>query len=92
LPWDGEPIEARCHPDVAQGIPDGARAQVRSRIATMTVRLRHDPAMRRDLLLVPKGGWLRHDAAANVLVRAEATDLGLGAAYYDEHVRLEAVS
>lgn len=92
LPWNGEPLEARCHPDAAQGIPDGAAACVRSRLASMTVRLRHDAAVRRDLLLIPKGGWLRHGAAANALVHAEATDLGLGAAYYDEHVRLEAVS
>jgi hypothetical protein len=56
------------------------------------VRLRHDPDLRRDLLVVPKGGWLRHGAAANALVRAETTDLGLGAAYYDEPVRLEAAT
>ena len=59
------------------------------RAGTLEVVLQHDPALRRDMLLVPKGGWLQHGRAANALVRARATDLGGGAAYYDEHVRLE---
>ena len=92
VPWDGEPIEARCHPDSAAGVPDGGRARVTSRLASMVVRLRHDADLRRDLLVVPKGGWLRHGAASNALVRAVTTDLGLGAAYYDEPVRLEAAT
>jgi predicted molibdopterin-dependent oxidoreductase YjgC len=83
------PLRARCHPAVAAGIADGAPARVVSRLGTRTVTLHHDPALRRDQLLLPKGGWLRHGRAANALVRARATDLGLGAAYYDEHVRLE---
>ena len=90
VPWDDEPVEARCHPDSAAGVPDGGRARITSRIGSMRVRLRHDPDLRPDLVVVPKGGWLRHGAAANALVRAATTDLGLGAAYYDERVRLEA--
>jgi anaerobic selenocysteine-containing dehydrogenase len=88
--WDG-PIEARCHPDAAPGVRDGAEAQVTSRWGTMRVRLRHDPQMRPDMLVIPKGGWLRDGAAANVLVEARTTDIGLGAAYYDERVRIEPV-
>jgi anaerobic selenocysteine-containing dehydrogenase len=88
---DGMPLEARCHPDVARGIADGQVAMLRSRTGTLRVRVRHDATMRRDLVVVPKGGWLRSGHAANALVRARETDLGMGAAYYDEHVRLEVV-
>jgi anaerobic selenocysteine-containing dehydrogenase len=83
------PLTARCHPAAAVGIPDGAPARVASRAGTLAVTLRHDPALRADLLLIPKGGWLQHGRAANALVRARATDMGLGAAYYDERVRIE---
>lgn len=88
--WDGRPLEASCHPQSANGIADGAVADVVSRIGRIRVVLRHDPRMRPELLVVPKGGWLAHGSAANVLVRARPTDSGLGAAYYDEQVRLEA--
>jgi hypothetical protein len=35
-----------------------------------------------------KGGMMRHQRCANVLVRAEESDFGGGAAYYDQPVRL----
>ena len=89
-PWDGAPIEARCHPEVAAGIADGSEVWLVSRVARMRARLRHDPELRRDMLLIAKGGWLRH-GCANALVRARLTDAGEGAAYYDEGVRLEPV-
>ena len=90
-PWDGLPFEARCHPDAAPGIASGAEAVIVSRIGRLRVRLRHDAAMRRDMIVMPKGGWLKHGNAANTLVRARLTDAGEGAAYYDESVRLEPI-
>jgi hypothetical protein len=53
------------------------------------VLLQLDERLHPDLVQVPKGGWLRHGQAANSLIHAAATDMGLGAAYYDEPVRLE---
>ncbi|MFQ5600124.1 MAG: molybdopterin-dependent oxidoreductase [Candidatus Krumholzibacteriia bacterium] len=88
-PIAGRPLEARCHPEAAPWATDGAPALLRSRIGHLQVVVRFDPGLRRDVVLVPKGGWLKHGQAANSLVRAEATDMGLGAAYYDEPVRLE---
>jgi len=92
VPIDGVPLEARCHPDAARGIADGATALLRSRVGSMRVIVCHDAALRRDLVVVAKGGWLRSGHAANALVRARETDLGQGAAYYDEHVRLEVLA
>jgi hypothetical protein len=54
----------------------------------MTVRVHHDRAQRRDVVIVPKGGHLREGRCANALIRARTTDLGEGGALYDERVRL----
>jgi anaerobic selenocysteine-containing dehydrogenase len=85
-------LEATLHPEATAGIPDGALALLESRIGRMTVRVRHDADQRRDVVLLPKGGHLRDGRCANVLVRARTTDLGEGAAYYDEGVRLRALA
>ncbi len=82
------PAEARVHPEAAPGIADGTLARVESRIGEMLVRVIHDTNLRKDLLLVAKGGWLHRGRCANALVRARLTDAGEGAAYYDETVRL----
>ena len=59
-----------------------------SEVATIRVRLEFDRRQRRDVALMPKGGWLSHGRCANLLVRAKATDAGGGAVYYDTPVRL----
>ena len=88
---DGTPgghIAATVHPEAAPGFGDGDLAVVESEIASMTVRLRFDARQRRDVLLVPKGGWLASGQCANALVPARLTDAGGGAVYYDTPVRL----
>ena len=82
------PPEATVHPDAAPGFGNGDIAEVESEIATLTVRLRFDDRQRRDVLLLPKGGWLSRGACANVLVPPRETDAGGGAVYYDTPVRL----
>ncbi|MFO0579574.1 MAG: molybdopterin-dependent oxidoreductase [Polyangia bacterium] len=82
------PAVVTLHPDAAPGIADGALARLESRIAGLTVRVRLDPAQRRDVALMPKGGHLRQGQCANALIRASLTDAGEGGALYDEPVRL----
>jgi len=82
------PAVVTVHPDAGHGISDGALAQLQSAIGSMTVRVRHDDRQRRDVALLSKGGHLRDGRCANLLTRARATDLGGGAAFYDEAVRL----
>jgi anaerobic selenocysteine-containing dehydrogenase len=86
------PAEARVHPDVAGGIPDGARATLRSALGAITVTVVHDGAMRRDVVVLPKGGSLGRGRCANAITRARLTDAGEGAALYEEPVRLEALA
>lgn len=81
-----EPLEARLHPQAALGLANGAYARLEGRAGGLRVRLRHDPTMRRDMVVLDKGGWLAYGRCANALVRAVKTDIGDGAAYYDETV------
>jgi hypothetical protein len=86
------PAAVTVHPDAGHGIPDGGLAQLQSAIGSMTVRICHDDRQRRDVALLAKGGHLRDGRCANLLTRARATDLGGGAAFYDEAVRLAPAS
>jgi anaerobic selenocysteine-containing dehydrogenase len=76
------------HPDAAGGIAEGELCRLESVIGSMTVRVRHDPQQRRDVAIIPKGGHYRDGRCANALLQARTTDLGEGAALYDERVRL----
>lgn len=83
------PVVARLHPSVSP-VADGAEAVLRSAIGTMRVRVKLDPELRPDIVVVPKGGGLAAGACANALTRARVTDLGEGGALYEEGVRVEA--
>jgi anaerobic selenocysteine-containing dehydrogenase len=86
----GGPAVCTVHPDVASaaGLADGALGRLQSGIGEIAVRVRCDPAQRRDLALIPKGGHLRDGRCANALIRARTTDMGEGGALYDQGVRL----
>jgi anaerobic selenocysteine-containing dehydrogenase len=82
------PAVATVHPAAAGGLADGALARLESRVSSLVVRIAHDPAQRRDVVLVPKGGHRKDGRCANSLVQARTTDLGEGGALYDERVRI----
>ena len=87
MPQEGF-VSASVHPDAANGIADGQLCRLESRVSEMTVRLRYDLRQRRDVVILPKGGHMRAGRCANVLVRARTTDMGEGAALYDERIRI----
>jgi hypothetical protein len=80
------PLPATVHPDAAPGFQDGEHATVRSEISELTVTLQFDSRQRRDVVLVPKGGWLSAGRCANSLVPAQETDAGGCAVYHDTPV------
>lgn len=85
----GEHLTVTVHPDSAPAdARDGTLVVVESARGSLTARLRLDPAQRRDVALVPKGGHFDRGQSANALIDAVPTDLGLGAAYLDCQVRL----
>ncbi len=79
---------ATVHPDAVPGLADGAIARLETELGAMRVQVAHDPAQRRDVVIVPKGGHYDAGRAANALIRARTTDLGEGGALYDERARL----
>lgn len=81
-------LTATCHPAAANGFKDGDAVRLESAIGSIRVKLRHDPAQRRDVVVVPKGGNYDRGNCANALIRARLTDEGEGSAYQDCRVRL----
>lgn len=81
-------LPATIHPSAAGGLSDGAPAIIRSELGQLEVRLKFDARQRPDVLLVPKGGWLKDGRCGNALVRAEVTDAGECAVYLDTAVSL----
>ena len=85
----GERLLVTLHPDAAPaGAADGAHVVVESELGSLPARLCLDPAQRRDVAVVPKGGAFDRGLSANALIEAVPTDLGLGAAYLDCRVRV----
>ncbi|MCB9898261.1 MAG: molybdopterin-dependent oxidoreductase [Planctomycetes bacterium] len=89
LPRDGRAPRVVVHPDASAGIADGGDGRLVSRLGALDVRVVHDPAARRDVALMEKGGMARDGGCPNDILPAVETDAGGGAAYYDEPVRLE---
>lgn len=81
-------LPATVHPDSAAGFNADEVVTLESEHGQLTVRLKLDPNQRRDIALVPKGGWLNRGRCANTLIKAETTDVGDCAVYYDTPVRI----
>lgn len=86
-----ELTEARVHPQTAGELTDGSEVSLETRRGRMTVRLRHDDQVHPRLVVLPKGRMLRQGGCVNQLIEARETDLGGGANYYEEPVRLAAL-
>lgn len=92
--WSGQGLGERVwiavHPDAVPGLAAGAIVRVESVTGAIEAELRLDPAQRRDVAILPKGGHYDRGHSANALIAARATDMGLGAAYLDCLVRIVA--
>jgi anaerobic selenocysteine-containing dehydrogenase len=47
------------------------------------------PDLHPDVVIYRRGDWISQGGGVNQLITAELTDIGSGAAYYDQYVRLE---
>ena len=72
------------------GVADGDVAALVSPRGRFEVRVRVDPTLRPDIVVVPKGGWHKHGRNMNVLIEPRFT-AGTGSAFNQNFVRLEAV-
>jgi len=86
------PLMARVSPSVAAsaGLHDGEMAALVSAHGRLEARLSFDPALRPDVVLLPKGGWHKHGRNMNVLVAPRFT-AGTGSAFNENFVRLERI-
>lgn len=81
-------LPATVHPDSASGFNADDIVGLESEHGQLIVRLKLDSNQRRDIVLVPKGGWLNKGRCANALIKAQTTDAGDCAVYYDTPVRI----
>jgi anaerobic selenocysteine-containing dehydrogenase len=47
------------------------------------------PGLHPDAVVYRRGDWIKFGGGANQLIEARLTDMGIGAAFYDQYVRLE---
>lgn len=86
----GEHTWVCAHPDAVPGLAEGDLVRVRSASGSLQARLTLDDKQRKDLAIMPKGGHFDTGQSANALIAAAPTDIGLGAAYLDCRVQIEA--
>ncbi len=85
-----EPPICTIHPTAApKGLTNDQLARLVSPIGWLLVRLRFDPEVWAGGCVVHRGGALHLGRCVNSLVEAQSTDVGRGAAFYDQPVRLE---
>jgi anaerobic selenocysteine-containing dehydrogenase len=62
-----------------------------SPLGRLQVSVQALPDLHPDVVIYRRGDWISRGGGVNQLIAAELTDIGSGAAYYDQYVRLENV-
>jgi len=73
------------------GVEAGRQGTLTSPEGCMRVVTQELDGLHPEVVLCRRGGWLKHGEGANQLIKDRLTDLGNGAAFYDQYVRLEPV-
>ncbi len=84
----GELARVTVHPAAVPGFAQGDEVLIESAVGSIPAQLVFDEDQRPDLAIIPKGGHFDRKQSANALIQAVPSDLGLGAAYLDQHVRI----
>ncbi|MBN2299368.1 MAG: molybdopterin-dependent oxidoreductase [Deltaproteobacteria bacterium] len=81
----------RLAPDCAYlaGIDRGKDVYLVSPLGRLKVRVELLDGLHSGTVIYRRGGWMNMGGGANQLIAASLTDMGTGAAYYDQYVRLE---
>jgi len=69
----------------------GKPAALVSPLGRLQVSVQALPDLHPDVVIYRRGDWISRGGGVNQLIAAELTDIGSGAAYYDQYVRLENV-
>jgi anaerobic selenocysteine-containing dehydrogenase len=86
-----EPLVLWVHPGAegAESMESGREATAVSPLGRIRVELRFDSSLHPAVALCRRGGWLRGQAGVNRIIEPRVTDLGVGAAYYAQRIRIE---
>lgn len=60
-----------------------------SPLGRLKVRVEVTPGLHPEVALYRRGDWMKLGGGANQLIAAELTDIGNGAPFYQQYVRLE---
>jgi anaerobic selenocysteine-containing dehydrogenase len=85
-----EPLPVSLHPETARGLglSDGEDVYIKSPLGMMPAVLNLDEGLHPEVLLAPRGGWLKTGRGVNALIAPRVTDRGHTAAYYRQKVIL----
>jgi anaerobic selenocysteine-containing dehydrogenase len=67
------------------------RVELVSSLGRLKVTVQTLPGIHPDAVIYRRGDWISRGGGINQLIAARLTDIGTGAAYYDQYVRLENV-
>jgi anaerobic selenocysteine-containing dehydrogenase len=83
--------EAWVAPDnpVLPGIDRSRDVYLASPLGRLKIRLQTMPGLHPKVVLYRRGDWMSRGGGINQLIAAGISDLGSGATFYDQHVRLE---
>lgn len=76
------------NPDLP-GIRDDRKTYLVSPLGRLRVKVQTDPRLHPDVVVYRRGDWIQCGGGANQLIASRVTDLGEGAAFYSQYVRLE---
>ena len=76
------------NPDLL-GIRDDRKTYLVSPLGRLQVKVQTDPRLHPDVVVYRRGDWIQCGGGANQLIASRVTDLGEGAAFYSQYVRLE---
>jgi len=62
-----------------------------SPLGRLTVSVQTLPELHPDVVIYRRGDWISQGGGVNQLIAAGLTDIGSGASFYDQYVRLENV-
>jgi hypothetical protein len=62
---------------------------ISSPLGRLKVRLEMLPGLHPEVVVYRRGDWMKLGGGINQLIREQLTDMGWGAAYYDQYVRIE---
>jgi len=77
---------------VRLGLADGGPARLVSPLGRLAVTVRHDAALRPDVVACERGGWIKAGQGVNLLIPDLVSAVGQGTPYYEARVDVEAMS